>query len=316
MKTKEIIIEPKVDSAQEFIEIALDFSNPLDLVREAISNSFDAKANNIVLGFSVIHEYGEKVLKIEIEDNGTGMDEEGLSSFFDLGNSLRRGDENSIGEKGHGTKVYFNSRKIEVVTIKDGKKYHAIMVEPSRELFERRIPKVVVKIEDAEGELSGTSISIWGYNNNRRDKFTHEQLKDYILWFTKFGSIEKEFGIKKYSNVKLKLKGVDRKEYEELKYGHIFPEESRKVVELFDQYLVEAPKWYCKKFVKIGSLKNMPEIEYQAIFVVEGTKVKYSYNPMVRRSGYNAPVGAYTIQERYGLWLCKDFMPIQRKMNG
>ena len=34
---------------------------------------------------------------------------------------------------------------------------------------------------------------------------------------------------------------------------------------------------------------------------------------MIRRSGYNAPAGAYTIQERYGLWLCKDFMPIQRK---
>ena len=86
METKEITIEPKVDSAQEFIEIALDFSNPLDLVREAISNAFDAEADNIVLEFSVIQEYGEKVLKIEIEDNGTGMDEKGLASFFDLGN--------------------------------------------------------------------------------------------------------------------------------------------------------------------------------------------------------------------------------------
>lgn len=313
METKEIIIEPKVDSAQEFIEIALDFSNPLDLVREAISNAFDAKANNIVLDFSVIQEYGEKVLKIEIEDNGTGMDEKGLASFFDLGNSLRRGDDSCIGEKGHGTKVYFNSRRIEVVTIKDGKKYHAIMLEPSRELFERRIPKVTVKIEMAEGADTGTSVSIWGYNNNRRDKFTHDQLKDYILWFTKFGSIEREFGIEEHADVKLRFKGVDRKDYEELEYGHVFPEESKKVADLFDKYLVEAPKWYCKKFVKTGSLKNMPEIEYQAIFVVEGTKVKYSYNPMIRRSGYNAPAGAYTIQERYGLWLCKDFMPIQRK---
>ena len=136
METKEITIEPKVDSAQEFIEIALDFSNPLDLVREAISNAFDAEADNIVLEFSVIQEYGEKVLKIEIEDNGTGMDEKGLASFFDLGNSLRRGDENSIGEKGHGNKSYFLiSRKIEVITVKDEKKYHAVMNEPSRELF-------------------------------------------------------------------------------------------------------------------------------------------------------------------------------------
>ncbi len=34
---------------------------------------------------------------------------------------------------------------------------------------------------------------------------------------------------------------------------------------------------------------------------------------MIRRSGYTAPAGAYTIQERYGLWLCKDFIPIQKK---
>ena len=313
METKEITIEPKVDSAQEFIEIALDFSNPLDLVREAISNVFDAEADNIVLEFSVIQEYGEKVLKIEIEDNGTGMDEKGLASFLDLGNSLRRGDENSIGEKGHGTKVFFNSRKIEVITVKDEKKYHAVMNEPSRELFERRIPKVKVTIDDDETVPSGTSICIWGYNNNRRDKFTHDQLKDYILWFTKFGSIEREFGIEKNSNVKLKFKGIDRRDFEELEYGHVFPKESKKVSDLFDKYIVEAPKWYCKKFIKTGSLKNMPEIEYHAIFVIEGTKVKYGYNPMIRRSGYNAPAGAYTIQERYGLWLCKDFMPIQRK---
>lgn len=291
----------------------MDFSNPLDLVREAISNAFDAEADNIVLEFSVIQEYGEKVLKIEIEDNGTGMDEKGLASFFDLGNSLRRGDENSIGEKGHGTKVFFNSRKIEVITVKDEKKYHAVMNEPSRELFERRIPKVKVTIDDDETVPSGTSICIWGYNNNRRDKFTHDQLKDYILWFTKFGSIEREFGIEKNSNVKLKFKGIDRRDFEELEYGHVFPKESKKVSDLFDKYIVEAPKWYCKKFIKTGSLKNMPEIEYHAIFVIEGTKVKYGYNPMIRRSGYNAPAGAYTIQERYGLWLCKDFMPIQRK---
>ena len=116
METKEITIEPKVDSAQEFIEIALDFSNPLDLVREAISNAFDAEADNIVLEFSVIH--GEKVLKIEIEDNGTGMDEKGLASFFDLGNSLRRGDENSIGEKVMEQKYFLIVEKLKLLPLK------------------------------------------------------------------------------------------------------------------------------------------------------------------------------------------------------
>lgn len=53
----QFVITPEVNSSQEFIEIAQDFSNPLDLVREGISNAFDAKAKNIKLDFSVISEY-------------------------------------------------------------------------------------------------------------------------------------------------------------------------------------------------------------------------------------------------------------------
>lgn len=47
-------ITPKVNETQEFIEIAFDFSNSLELVREAISNSFDAEANHIKIGFETI----------------------------------------------------------------------------------------------------------------------------------------------------------------------------------------------------------------------------------------------------------------------
>lgn len=313
MKEQEIIIEPKVDSAQEFIEIAMDFSNPLDLVREAISNAFDAQAKEIILDFSVIQEYGEKVLKIQIIDDGTGMDMEGLVSFFDLGNSLRRNDEDTIGEKGHGTKVFFNSRRIDVITARDGKKYHAVMLNPSKELFDRRIPKVTVTTETVEIQDHGTSITILGYNNDRREKFTHDQLRDYILWFTKFGSIEREFGKNDYKDVKMKFKGVDKKALEELSFGHVFPDESCSVSDLFENHLVEAPQWYCKKIIRTGRLKSMPEIEFKAVFCIEGNKIKYSYNNMLRRKGKVAPEGAYTVQERYGLWLCKDFMPIQRK---
>ena len=306
-------IVPEVDSAQEFIEIAFDFSNPLDLVREGISNAFDAGAKNINLDFHVDTEYGEKVLKIVIEDDGSGMDQDGLKSFFDLGNSMCRNDDSAIGEKGHGTKVYFNSGKIEIITYKNGKKYFATMEQPSKKLYNREIPEVSVEIEDDNENNHGTKIIISGYNNNRRQVFTHAQIKDYIIWFTKFGSVEKEFGINVNNDCKLFLKGTDRKEFEELKFGHVFPNESKSVQKLFDEYIVDAPKYYCKKYVKVGTLKNQPETEYQAVFYVEGNRVKYDYNPMIKRSGYSAPLGAYTVQERYGIWLCKDYMPIQRK---
>lgn len=307
-----IKISPKVDPTQEFIEIAYDFSNPLDLIREGISNAFDAGADRIEILFNVIKDCGESILKIIIKDNGHGMDINALQSFFDLGNSTRRDNNETIGEKGHGTKVYLNSSKIEVITICNEKKFTAVMDSPIRQLHKHITPDVIVTTEETN-EKNGTSIIITGYNNNRRDKFTHDQLKDYIMWFTKMGSCEAAFGEEKHKGAVLCIKGVDRKEVETLTFGHIFPEDSKSVQLLFDDYLAEAPKHYCKRIVKSGNLANFPEIHYDAIFVVEGTNVKYRYNPMIRHSGYSAPAGAYTVQERYGLWVCKDFIPIQRK---
>ena len=303
-------ITPKVDETQEFIEIANDFSNPLDLVREAISNAYDAKCSEIKIFFEVIKQYGESILKIILKDNGDGMPPDQLQSFFDLGNSTRREDENAIGEKGHGTKVYFNSRKIEVKTSTGGEGFLAIMEEPFRKLFDREIPTVAVApITEIE---KGTEITIYGYNNNRRDKFTHPILKDYIIWFTKHGAIENQF-LDFSKNIKLYLQGLGEGHFEEINQGHYFPEDSKNINKLLDDYMVKAPDYYSKRVIKNGVLKNFPEIKYQAIFGLEGRYVKYGYNPMIRRPGYSAPEGAYTIQERYGLWICKDYMPIQRK---
>ncbi len=303
---------PRVDETQEFIEIANDFSNPLDLVREAISNSIDAKANEITILFDVTKQYGENVLKITIQDNGEGMDYNGLQSFFDLGNSLSRDKEENIGEKGHGTKVYFNSSQITVFTKKKGDiGYKAIMDSPIKRLFNREIPKV--QVTKLEIEEYGTKIEIYGYNNNRRDKFYHNHIKDYVLWYTKFGSFELELKIEKHKNSKLYLKGLGVDEPEIISFGHIFPDESPSVQKLFDNYLISAPDYYCKRIIKQGKLKNFPEISYQAVFSIEGNKVKQEWNPMIRRPGKPRENGAYTVQERYGIWLSKDFIPIQRK---
>ena len=303
-------ITPKVDETQEFIEIANDFSNPLDLVREAISNAYDARATEIEILFDVIRETGENTLQIIVRDNGTGMSKSQLQNFFDLGNSTRTGESSTIGEKGHGTKVYLNSKRIEVKTNSDEGGYHAVMEEPFKKLHNRKIPKVAVIAND---DLpAGTEIVILGYNNNRRDKFTQPNLKDYILWSTKHGSFENQF--REFSNkVTLKLKGLDVVEPEEIPQGHVFPPDSKNLKDLFEEYLTQAPDYYSKKYIREGALNNFPEIKYEAIFSVEGKNAKYSYNPMLRRSGYAAPKGAYKIQERYGIWLSKDHIPVQKK---
>ena len=313
MEAKEFILTPVVDAAQEFIEIANDFANPLDLVREAVSNAFDAQATELRLSFDTEVISGETVFVIRLTDNGEGMGRQHLQSFFDLGNSTRRADKLTIGEKGHGTKVYFNSSRVQVDTQRDGKRFVACLEKPFSQLHDRKIPNVTVREEAEHTDAKGTTITVHGYNNNRRERFTHSRLRDHIYWFTKFGSVERQFGLEKLAGVTLYLKGLDRDNFEKLTFGHPFPNESDDLNKLFDHHLVQAPHYYCRKWVTSGSLPKHPEAKFNAVFYVEGRRVRYEYNPMLRRQGYDAPEGAYTVQERYGVWVCKDFIPIQRK---
>jgi len=289
-------ITPKVDETQEFIEISKDFSNPLDLVRESISNSYDAGATEIWISFEVINDYDQQLSLIKIKDNGSGMTKEELQAFFDLGNSTRRNTPEMIGEKGHGTKVYFNSQRIEVKTSTGKEGYHAIMGNPFRKLYSREIP--TVEVEESPDLEKGTEIIIYGYNNSNVKHFTFHRLRDYIHWFTKHGSIDNHFDNIKKREVRLYLKALDKddKDFILIDQYHRFPEESKSMDKLFSEHEIEAPFHYSKKIIKSGSLKDFPHIKYNAVFSIEGKWVKYNYNPMIRRKGYQAPDGAYTIQ--------------------
>ena len=116
---------PEVNPAAEFLEISNDFSNPKEIIREALSNSFDAAAKNIKVEIYIDKSAGEDELVISLEDDGHGMDETEIKAFFGLGFSMRtKVDErgfkisSAIGEKGHGTKIYFNSRRIDVISLR------------------------------------------------------------------------------------------------------------------------------------------------------------------------------------------------------
>ena len=63
---------PQIDLAKELLEVSQDFTHPLELVREAISNSFDACASHINIR-AFIQEHGSKdILIVRIEDDGEG----------------------------------------------------------------------------------------------------------------------------------------------------------------------------------------------------------------------------------------------------
>ena len=333
-----------VNAANAYRQIITNFSNPMEFVREAISNSIDASATNLtVIVDQAVGPTGEPEIRIILKDDGNGMDKRKLERFFNLGDSEKSDlkndiddQEHLIGEKGFGTKIYLNSRKIEVRT-RDKKSGVCLMavsqnhLEKIHDASSGAAPQYDVTEE--EHEIDGTEIRIFGYNHNDGRKLSHEQLKDYILWFTKFGSIEpllwplfpKYASAKaRFSNLKLHLRGLGydalrhakdmSAKSDSLDFGHPFPEEcfdGKLLREKAKTKKASPTDLYCRRFVREGVLKKFPGYRWQAVFSIEGNRVKYE-NPMVRRQRYSAPEGAYKVAERYGIWVCKDFIPAER----
>jgi hypothetical protein len=306
-------VRPQVNAEAEFLEIASDFGNPLEIVREAISNSIDAGAKSIRITFSVEEIDGAQILVISVEDDGSGMTREVLErDFWGLGFSRSRDDKNKIGEKGHGTKIYLRSEEVRVLTHSSEGTYESVCERPMRALTRRQAHQPKIRTVGAAQERTGTVVRIYGYNQNERSAFVQNVVKDYIIWFTKFGSIETELGINARKDLKLHLKCLDTDQFEELSFGHCFPTENANIDKLFEKYGSSAADLFVRRYVLKGErLKELPEVTYEGVISVEGDQVKREYNPLIGERR-RKETGRYRVADRYGLWLCKDYIPVQR----
>lgn len=313
MSNKKIYV-PKIN-ANEFYSVASDYANPEELFREAISNSYDANADSLYIN---CYMKENRTLIIEITDNGEGMTETMITeNFWDLGNSSSKLLNNKIGEKGHGTKIYLNSTKVEVWSKRDNKIYYAYTENPLENLSNNIQHKIKYMHVEQCQELSdfkhGTHIRITNYDNSsNRFKYQKDNLTDYINWFTKHGSFENEF-IEEKINKNLYLKGIDSTDYTILPFGHIFAKENSDTTKLLDEYDQDAIKYFSKKFKKQSTLKEygFADIKYEIIINVEGEHAKKSYNPCLKDK--KTKYGGYKSSDRYGLYICKDYIPIERK---
>jgi Histidine kinase-, DNA gyrase B-, and HSP90-like ATPase len=306
-------IQPKVNAEAEFFEILNDFGNPLEILREAISNSIDAHSSFIRISFEVGEVGGSKRLILILEDDGDGMCKDVISrDFWGLGYSPSRDKTDAIGEKGHGTKIYLRSEKVIVQTQTSDAAFESICERPLSSLSQRQLHQPKFRAIDKFASTHGTKITIIGYNDNERSKFIQEWVRDYIVWFTKVGSIETIFGVEKLKHFKVFLKCLDKTEFEEINYGHIFPDENNDINELFQKRSTEAADWYVKRYIwQDCRLNKHPEVTYQVVVSVEGDEIKRDYNPMIRMKS-RSDTGRYRVGDRYGIWLCKDFIPVAR----
>jgi hypothetical protein len=326
---------PRVNVAKELAEISKDFTQPRELIRETISNSIDASASNIWIEALEDDSSGEKELLIRIIDDGVGMDRKNMQSFFDLGFSEKRDKETAIGEKGHGTKITYNSSMVKVYSksiLNPAEVWQAIMRNPKKELNKAKKnngeppiiyfnKKTTSGIDAFDKLVSGTLIELRGYDNNNLVAFAHGALKDYILWFTAWGRIDSAWGGKPTSPCKLYLKALGVNEYEEILYGHSFPLENYDFDELRKKDDRRPENFYVKRWISPDVMvKGFPTQTIKIVFSVEGDSAKRESNEMLKRSGkkstsqpFKWDEHRYNVSDRYGIYFCKDNIPIERK---
>ena len=68
-------------------------------------------------------------------------------------------------------------------------------------------------------------------------------------------------------------------------------------------------KWEAKNI----PVQGMPDSTIDIVFYIEGDQIKREYNEMIHQKYTAWNEGEYNVEQRYGLWLSKDYIPIARR---
>jgi hypothetical protein len=175
-------------------------------------------------------------------------------------------------------------------------------------------------------DRAGTTIKVVGYHENAKKGLEHCLLLDYVRWFTRWGSWEPKLRevtdtssqeVQDFSKCALFLRGLAKDqpdEDEKINFGHVFPNEDCIDVRILRTKDESDP---LKFFVRTWAFNDVPLIKnpdkrIDFLFALEGEGARRAYNDMLRRQGKSRRPGDYLSQERYGLWLGRDYVPIQR----
>lgn len=291
-------IRPRVNEAREFLEIAKDFKDPKEIIREALSNSWDAGATKIALKFNLLRILGTRKRKIivEITDDGEGMGSvkreaigtSEIEDFFNLGDSHKQ--YGSIGTKGHGTKVYYKSNGIVVDTWKNGKRVHAETEVPPWETLKKGIVPTYKYDEDTT-DGKGTKIVVDGFEGKQSEFESTDKLIEYIQWYTIVGSFGHYFSSPRKMGIE--LKPINLAAPVSIPFGFKFPDENTDLTEGSDNFC----KIFGPKTIDCGETEEGVKVTVDLIGAILG--------------GANRELIPHTY-EMMGLWLCKDYVRVER----
>lgn len=302
-------IIPEVKDISLYREIVKNMVNPLEIIREGISNSIDAEAKNIIIK---LYRNKNGKFSVEIQDDGNGMNIFEIKSFFNLGDSNK--DKRNIGEKGLGTKIFFRSDILTVITQNENREVlRAVMKDPWKNLKNGKMPSYELTKDKVDKGGKKTIVRIENYFINNPEKyFNIGVLKDYIRWFTAGGSYKHLFAniveLNSYvKNMQVSPRIFIRDEImgieEEIAGTHQFhqPQENPNVDETEKIYRRSVN--YCRHFGPFNKSTNINGefVSFQLYATVLGINC--------RRSLAKLKVGE-KFKTRFGCYLTKDFIPI------
>jgi len=319
---------PEVDFADMYKQIIENTVDEMEMVREAISNSVDAGAENISIVFDFSDPESHSLI---FRDNGHGLiyehigeenERNGVAAFWSLAKSVKINDA-VIGEKGLGSKTYLRADRVSIISNYNGIGLSSEMIDPIGAIQNGDMPEylpdnpITNLHEEIEGD--GTVITLQGLqmtnlNINRGAEAILDRIQDYILWKTAAGSFKNKFNDFAYLRQEIpNLMCVPTIQIEVIGPGNQVT--TRREFSGRHAWAPDNPNprdgpvnaegilENSKKFARTFSIHNQEGTAFQCYGAVLG---EHPRNELANfRQGE-------TNKSRYGLYLCKDFIPVMK----
>ncbi len=319
-----------VNENYELYQIIKDFSSLLEIFREAFANALDSGAKKIFCRVYFNRTVFGDELIIDIWDDGDGLDENHIPNFLGVAMSTNITEDfmkvkGKYGNKGHGTKIYYNSKRVQIVSKKNGVEFGVNLEDAVKQLKESGQCQYsdILRGEELEMHLpeefeSGFFVRIVGPRHGSGKKswaeIEHTNLRTYIMMKTVFGTIQTIFERElREKDIKLYLAGcgvdafygkyaeqeqtvdplpkfekIDGVIYEVISLGHYFPEE-RYTEESMRQYMEKMglQKDFCTVYSRCFTERTILSngTRCDVVLSFEGYETKRCYNLALNRKG-------------------------------
>lgn len=349
----------EINEGYELLQIINDFGEPLEIFREAFQNAFDADAHNVYCHIYQENDFDEEKLFIDIWNDGVPLHKDNIKNFFGLAKSTKIDDKKKpigkLGYKGHGSKIFFNADTVQICSKTNDDEWYVELDKPLKQIKETNgLEYTEIKQSSATTIHLPTEIKEGFFvriinpkhfpNKETFHKLDHRYLRDYILWYTIFGTIRTQYdeqyknrnftlylsglGINEYSDLinnnslfmdpKPNFESFENVKYEKIDMGHIFPNDrsDKKSMQKYCNAIDPKKNYFDFYANHYYEKKECPGItKFYFYMSLEGYETKRTYDILLSKKGKQSQELkklTHSDGERYGIWVCKGGIPVEK----